>query len=193
MYEIGRGYPSADLAMKDMEEIKQRKNIRLKNYDYSSPGAYFVTLCTDKRRNILWSGEFDISSISWYSVGANCVRPKKLPLSSIGKIVLKELECWNETYANVYLSSYVIMPNHLHIMVVITADENGRPQVAPTLDRMIKQFKGAVSKRTGYTIWQKSFMEHIVRNRFDYEECTKYIIENPIRWYYDVLYTQEGV
>ena len=112
-----------------MEELKRRKEIRLKSYDYSSPGAYFVTLCADKRRNIFWRGELDISAFSWYSVGANCVRPKNLPLSTIGKVVQEELERWNKTYENVFLHSYVIMPDHLHIMVVIIADENGRPQV----------------------------------------------------------------
>ena len=110
------------------KELPKRKDIRLKNYDYSSPGAYFVTICTDNRKNYFWNGSIDPQTFKWYSVGANCVRPQNLPLSNIGKIVLSELEHWNQTYLEVSLYSYVIMPNHLHIMVIISADEYGRPQ-----------------------------------------------------------------
>ena len=76
-------------------------------------------------------------------------------------------------------------------MVFISADEYGRPQVAPTVDRMVKQFKGAVTKKIGFPIWQKSFMEHVIRNRQDYEEHVNYIYKNPLRWYYDELYAEE--
>ena len=174
-----------------MENLKKRKDIRLKNFDYSSPGAYFVTICTENRKKHFWDGQLDPQIFTWISVGANCVRPKNLPLSSIGKIVFDELEIWNKTYSAVSLYSYVIMPNHLHIMVVISADEYGRTQFAPTLDRMVKQFKGAVTKKVGYPIWQKSFIEHVIRNRRDYEKRSNYIYENPIRWHLDKLYTEE--
>ena len=110
------------------KELLQRKDIRLKNYDYSSPGAYFITICTENRKNYFWNKSIDLKTFRWYSVGANCVRPQNLPLSDIGNIVLDELEHWNQTYPAVSLYSYVIMPNHLHIMVIISADEYGRPQ-----------------------------------------------------------------
>ena len=167
------------------ERFPKRKKIRFEDYDYSHPGTYFLTICTEDRKNIFWNENFDLQEFFWEPVGANCVRPRKLPLSNIGNIVLEELEIWDKTYESVFLSSYVIMPNHLHIIVVILADENGRPQVAPTLDRMVKQFKGAVTKKIGESIWQKSFIEHIVRNKQDYETRLNYIYENPTRWYYD--------
>ncbi len=173
-----------------MEELKSRKKIRLANFDYSSPGAYFVTICTENRKNIFWSGELDPKTFKWCSVGANCVRPQGLPLSTIGNIVLEELDKWDKTYDAVSLCSYVIMPNHLHVMIFISADEYGRPQVAPTVDRMVKQFKGVVTKKVGYSIWQKSFMEHIIRNQVDYETKSNYIYKNPLRWHYDELYTK---
>jgi len=175
----------------EMEELKKRKDIRLKNYDYSAPGAYFVTICTNKRKNLFWSDSFDLKSFSWISVGANCVRPKNLPLSATGELVLEELERWDKIYPMVSLYSYVIMPNHLHIMVVILPDEYGRPQVAPTLDRMVKQFKGSVTKKIGAPIWQKSFIEHVIRNKQDYETKSNYICQNPTNWYYDELYAEE--
>ena len=173
-----------------MEDLKSRKKIRLENYDYSSPGLYFVTICTENRKDLFWDREFNSNVFKWCSVGANCVRPQGLPLSSIGNVVMEELEKWNNTYDAVSLCSYVIMPNHLHVMVFISADENGRPQVAPTVDRMVKQFKGAVTKKIGCSIWQKSFMEHIIRNKMDYEIKSNYIFENPLRWHYDQLYTK---
>ena len=174
-----------------MEIVKKRKDIRLKQYDYSSPGAYFVTICTENRKNYFWNGDLEPNVFTWCSVGANCVRPKNLPLSDTGIVVLEELERWNKTYPAVSLYSYVIMPNHLHIMVVILADEYGRPQVAPTLDRMVKQFKGAVTKKLGKSIWQKSFIEHVIRNKEDYEIRSNYIYSNPVHWCYDELYKGE--
>ncbi|MGN1235089.1 MAG: transposase [Christensenellaceae bacterium] len=177
--------------MNTEKEFPKRKNIRLQHYDYSSPGAYFVTICTEKRTNLFWNGDIDANTFFWCSVGTNCVRPKNLPLSDIGKIVIEELEIWNKTYDAVSLHSYVVMPNHLHVMIGISADEFGRPQVAPTIERMIGQFKGAVTKKVGKPIWQRSFMEHVMRNRKDYEIRSNYIYENPLRWHYDELYLEE--
>ena len=179
------------IKMDNETSLPKRKNIRLKNYDYSSPGAYFVTICTENRRNYFWNGTLNPQAFEWRSVGANCVRPQNLPLSDIGNAVLDELEKWHKTYDTVELCSYVIMPNHLHIMVFISADEYGRPQVAPTVSRMVKQFKGAVTKKIGRPIWQKSFVEYVIRNKQDFETKSKYICENPIQWYYDELYTEE--
>ncbi len=170
----------------------QRKNIRLKAYDYSTPGAYFITICTENRKCLFWNGDIDITEFYWNAVGANCVRPQKLPLSDIGKTVASELEVWHETYTNVSLHSYVVMPNHLHIMLVITGNENGRTQFAPTVSRMVKQFKGAITKRIGKPIWQKSFVEHIIRDQYDYDIRSKYIKENPIRWQCDKYYCKRS-
>ena len=121
------------------KEFPKRKDIRLKNYDYSSPGAYFVTICTENRKNYFWDGSIDPHVFNWRFVGANCVRPQNLPLSKIGKIVLEELERWNQTYPAASLYSYVIMPNHLHIMVVISKYEYA-------VERIVKQLKGAATK-----------------------------------------------
>ena len=173
------------------KELPKRKEIRLKQYDYSSPGAYFITICTENRKNYFWEGAFAPQLFAWNTVGANCVRPQNLPLSAVGKIVFDELKRWHKTYSSVSLNAYVIMPNHIHIMVAIVADEYGRPQVAPTLERMVKQFKGAVTKKIGCSIWQKSFIEHIVRNQNDYETMLNYMYNNPMRWYYDKIYKDE--
>lgn len=177
--------------MKNEKELQKRKDIRLKSYDYSSPGVYFITICTKNRKNYFWKGPIDLQMFKWHSVGANCVRPQNLPLSNIGNIVLEELEQWHKIYDSVSLCSYVIMPNHLHIMVLISAGEYGRPQVAPTLGTMIRQFKGSITKKIGYPIWQKSFMEHIIRNKQDLETKSNYIYNNPVNWHYDELYKDD--
>lgn len=162
-------------------ERPTRKKIRLPQHDYSKPGAYFVTICTGDRAKILWEENPDCTHVQWHAVGANCVRPQNLPLSIIGYVMMSELEVWNKTYPAVTLSSYVIMPDHLHVMIEIHADENGRPQVAPTVSRMVKQFKGRVTKAIGRSIWQKSFVEHVVRDQEDYARRMQYICDNPIR------------
>ena len=162
-------------------ELPKRQNIRLQNFDYSSPGVYFITICTENRKNYFWSGVFEEDAFIMDSVGANFVRPKNLPLSSIGKTIMCELERWNITYENVSVDAYTIMPDHLHVLISILEDKNGRTKFAPTVSRMVKQFKGAVTKAVGFSVWQKSFMDHIIRDEDDYNTRLKYISENPLR------------
>ena len=97
--------------------METRKHNRLKEYDYSQNGYYFITICTTERSKILC----DIS------VGANCVRPKTT-FSEIGKLVDKNISILNDTYETVRVDKYVIIPNHIHLIVVI---QNGRTQCSP--------------------------------------------------------------
>ena len=82
------------------------------------------------------------------------------------------------------------MPDHIHLLLLIHADDCGRPMVAPTISRVVQQLKGYVTKNIGVSLWQKLFFDHIIRNRQDYEEHVKYILENPLRWHYDKLYSE---
>lgn len=98
---------------------------------------------------------------------------------------------------------YVIMPNHIHLLMQIHADADGSAMRSPTMDlnmnpkmnvsidTVICQMKGYVTKRIGRSIWQRSYYDHVIRNRQDYEETVKYICENPVRWYDDELYGDE--
>lgn len=177
-----------------LHQLPKRKTVRLENYDYSTAGAYFLTICARERKSIFWNTDIDIRKFHWHPVGANCVRPAGLPLSDTGLIVAEELEAWSKQYDCVYLHSYVIMPDHIHIMVIITSGGSGRTQFAPTdrvgevsiptVSRMVKQFKGAVTKRLGQSVWQKSFIDHIIRDRADFDARAQYIFENPVQWYY---------
>ena len=154
-----------------MDNLPKRKTIRVEDYDYASPGSYFITICTLNRDNLLWRGcRGDLRS------------PANLPLSDIGKIVDNELQKLSSVYSAVKVDKYCIMPDHVHLIISISADECGRPQVAPTISRIVQQFKGAVSKQAGRAIWQKSFYDHGIRNRRDYDEIWEYINNNPLKY-----------
>ena len=150
-------------------ELSKRKPNRLPEYDYSRAGYYFITVCTKDKEPLLWLP----------SVGATCGRP---PLSPLGLIVEEELLHLDSVYANIRLDKFVIMPNHIHLILMIGSDGCGRPQVAPTISRVMKQFKGAVTKRAGLPLWQKSFHDHVIRNESDYLRIWRYMDANPLKW-----------
>ena len=170
--------------MENKKDFPTRKKNRLEHYDYSACGAYFITVCTLQRQKLFWEN-------LPVTVGATIGRPQNVTLTQYGKIVQKAIDALSLTYPALSVDSYVIMPNHIHILLRIRADEYGRPMVAPTVSRVVNQFKGFVSKKAEKPIWQKSFFDHVIRNRKDYEEHLKYIDENPIRWYYDELYIEK--
>jgi len=150
-------------------ELQKRKPNRLENFDYSQNGAYFITICAKDRKPIL------------SAVGANCVRPTK-----IGTVIENEINRISSIYDSVSIDKYVIMPNHIHLLIRL--DNNGRTQFAPTISRIIKQFKGSVTKQLGESIWQKSFYDHIIRDEYDYLAKWKYIDDNPAKWAEDELF-----
>jgi Transposase and inactivated derivatives len=163
-----------------MPESPRRKNIRLNDYDYSSNGAYFLTICVKDRHELL--GEIN--------VGTNCVRPR---LSEHGVVVEKEIAMLNSTYKDVKVDKYIIMPNHIHMIIFIMAENgrtqgSGRTQFVPTVSRIIKQFKGSVTKQIGFSMWQPRFYDHIIRDKDDYSRICQYIEENPAKWTDDQLY-----
>ena len=117
------------------------------------------------------------------NVGANCVRPlDQLPLSKIGIVIENEIYKLNTVYENIKVDKYQIMPNHIHLIIFIYEDSNGRTQFAPTISRIIKQFKGSITKQIGFSIWQKSFYDRIIRNEKEYQEVWNYIHNNPLKY-----------
>ncbi|MBQ2954520.1 MAG: transposase [Clostridia bacterium] len=155
-----------------------RKRNRLPDFDYSTPNAYFLTICTAQRKNLLWD-----------AVGATIGRPHELQLSPAGEIVQAAIAAIPEHYPACVVEHSVIMPNHVHLLLRIRADENGRPMVAPTVSTVVAQMKGVVTKRLGRSIWQKGFHDHIVRTENDFWDIWQYIEANPFRWAEDSLYT----
>ena len=159
-------------------DLPKRKQTRLQNYDYSESGAYFITVCTEERKSIL----------SNINVGANSVRPQDISLTKYGEIVKSAIESIPEYYPAVSVDKYVIMPNHVHLLLQIHSEVNGRTVFAPTIDRVIKQTKGVITKRIGFSIWQKSFHDHVIRDRDDYLQIWNYIDTNPAKWQEDKYY-----
>lgn len=98
------------------------------------------------------------------------------------------IEAIPQRYPAYVLEHYVIMPNHVHLLLRIQADENGRPLVAPTVSTVIAQMKGVVTKQVGTNIWQKSFYDHIIRTAADLQEVWEYIDSNPLKWELDSLF-----
>lgn len=165
------------------EDLPRRKKIRLEGYDYSKNGLCFVTICVTEKYQVLWE-----------NVGANSVRPltaKELlrpKLSDIGKVVKKKLAEIGEHYSDVFVEMSCIMPDHVHIIINIEKQpKKGRTLFAPTsetptLSRVIKHFKEAVTKELGYSIWQKSFYDTIIKNRKQHAEIRHYIANNPAKY-----------
>ena len=161
-----------------MPDKPKRKPFRLKDYDYAQNGAYFVTVCTERRRNILWN------------VGASSGRPQKEPvLSDTGIIAEGLIHRINEIYPQVSGDKYVIMPNHIHMIIVLSSVGNGgRPVDAPTISHVIQQYKGAVTKEARKPVWQKFFYDHIIRSEREYNEVWRYIDGPPLKWQEDRYY-----
>lgn len=157
-----------------MNNIPKRKANRIKDYDYSSAGVYFITLCTQDRVNVFWN-----------TVGADIIRPLKVPLSPTGKLAETAIVQIKDHYDNVSVDHYCIMPNHIHMIIRIMPNNDGRIISAPTLSTVVGSMKRWISKQLGRSIWQKSFYEHIIRDREDYETRKKYIYDNPLKWYYN--------
>ena len=120
------------------KELPSRKRNRLKHYDYSSCGAYFITICTSDRRNYFWNG-----------VGATIGRPQDVDLSQYGKLVDEAINNIPSIYPALKLDHYVIMPDHIHLLLIIRADEYGRPMVAHAMSRLCRMRSGKQNTKNG--------------------------------------------
>ena len=173
-------------------QIHRRKSLRLKGYDYSRAGAYFVTLCAHNRMCLF--GDINKGEIT---------------MNDYAKIIQGE---WLNTAAirpYIELGEYVIMPNHFHGIIIIhrgdtactgtarrapTVEQFGKP-VAGSLPTIIRSFKSAVTKNIndirhspGMPIWQRNYYEHVIRDDDDYNRIAEYVAYNPKRWIEDTLH-----
>lgn len=159
--------------------LPERKPNRLKEYDYSSNGAYFVTICTQDRKELL-------SRI----VGDGLSVPQ---LTQEGQIVNRYIDEISARYVGVRVDKYVIMPNHIHLLISIQ-NQNGTDDPSPTIGTIIGWFKYNVTKEINGCrncidkIFQRSFHDHIIRNEQDYKEIWEYIDMNPLKWEEDCFY-----
>ena len=163
-----------------------RRSIRLKGYDYTQAGAYFVTICTQGRECLFGQ-----------------VVEGKMRVNPFGEIVVW---AWNDLpnhNPHVELDAFVVMPNHVHGIVLIVDDLVGAgSEPAPTmamvttrrhgLPEIVRQFKTFSARRInalrgtpGATVWQRNYYEHIIRNDHSLQRIREYITTNPLRWHLD--------
>jgi putative transposase len=161
-------------------ENSRRKNMRLEQYDYSVPGAYFVTICTSGKARIL-------SSVS---VGAGVLDGPRILLTKYGQMVEARLLEMNKVYAQTQTKRYVIMPNHVHLLIMVSGASGTPP---PTRENQliplyISTLKRMTNKAAGRQLWQRGYYDHIIRGSADYETKWRYIDENPAKWAEDEYY-----
>ena len=188
-----------------MAQWQNRHNTRLPGYDYNTPGAYFLTICVENRRCLL-------SRI----VGTGALDGPKIELLPHGETAAKYIDQLNAFYDDLSVESYVIMPNHIHILLRVL--ENDTPSVgtglldSPTAKRNRKQgpsgtpvptvqnsvvsrfvstFKRFCNKKYGKNIWQARSYDHIIRDQTDFDKHLQYIYENPFGWTKDELFAEE--
>ncbi len=183
-----------------------RHSLRINKYNYSLPGAYFITICTYRKENILG-----------YMIDG------KIELNVLGKITVRE---WLKTFQirkNIQLDEYVIMPNHFHGIIILTENDGhnsscpyknnqnpykcrgtmhrahpstyesfGKP-IPGSIPTIIRMFKSAVTREIKrldypflYSIWQRNYYEHVIRNERELNRIREYIQSNPLRWQYDI-------
>ena len=177
-----------------------RKTIRLKNYDYSQNGDYFITICTYNRECLFGEINYGIMLLSTY-----------------GKIVLKHIGILSDLYDTIKIDKYVIMPNHIHMIIRICAKYSVcnplvKDKTKMLIPKIIQIFKSSITKeirmlenwnqnnarnennkRNAYnafpTIWQSHYYEHIIRTEKSYQKIWQYIDNNISSWEQDKLFT----
>lgn len=155
-----------------------RKHTRLKDYDYSQPGAYFVTVCTLEKR----------CTLGQVCVGPDALIGPYMQLTRLGQCLEQAIISTRTVYPCVTVE-YVIMPNHFHAVFTFSKIENGPMGASgPTLGMVVRGIKTKVTRWAGHPVWQESYYEHVVRNEEDYLCIQEYMQNNPARWAEDEYY-----
>ena len=165
-------------------DTHHRRSIRLRDYDYSQAGAYFITLCTQKRECLFGEMSDDV-----------------VRMSDAGRMVQDVWQALPEHYSCVELDSFVVMPNHIHGIVVLNDigarfiapnNDDGAMNRAPTIGEIIRAFKARCTHGInrlhgvqGASIWQRNYYEHVIRNESSLQEIREYIANNPAQWAMD--------
>ena len=169
--------------------LLRRKHTRLKGYDYSAPGAYFVTVNVAGNRCLL----------SDIRVGRG-LAPAELRLSELGQVAEEELLALPRRYPGVTVEHYAIMPNHVHILFAFNAAgasprPTGTNPPLPTLMQVVGAWKSITARRCnrarntpGESFWQTSFYESVLQTEQAYQDARQYIDSNPARWAEDPYY-----
>ena len=163
-FRTDAGYPSLDWMGLESKSLPVRKDVRLKSYDYASPGMYFVTICTFEREMIL--GQID---------------GEQIVLTEWGQEVSDAIADLPSHYESVSVDCSVVMPNHVHMILWIHAGNRANN----TLGNVVCGFKARAARKCGGKVWQRGYHEHIIRNEDDLQEIRSYIANNPKKWIVD--------
>ena len=153
------------------------------DFDYSTPGAYFITICTYGRRCLL------------SRVVGRGLAPAEIQYTAYGEIAKKQLLLLEERYSFLKIDQYVIMPNHIHAILVLNQAAGASPR--PTVSDVVCAYKSLTTRECKRLhavdrLFQSSFYDHVIRGYDDYMEIAQYIINNPKQWELDKLYTPDG-
>jgi len=160
-----------------MDSLKffHRRSNRLKGYDYSSPGSYFVTICTHNRKN---------------SFGR--IEKGKVQLNEFGRIGDKYWKKLLTHFSDVEIDTYVVMPNHVHAIITLAEEKVLPPHTLPELGQVVAYYKYQSTKninlareKPNHRVWQRSYFDHIIRNNKELRSYQQYILENPLKWELD--------
>ena len=156
-------------------KLPVRKSNRLQGYDYSKAGCYFITICVKDGHEML--GKI---------VGATAPGRPFVELTPLGRCVEETIQ--NANRDGQKIDKYVIMPNHIHMILIINPEAGDRGR--SPLQYIVRNIKSYVTKWAGFSPWQKSFHDHIIRDDAEYRRIWKYIDENPAKWQEDCYYVK---
>lgn len=111
-------------------------------------------------------------------------------LTDVGEMVEQSIQYLDQTIPGFSVDRYVIMPNHIHLLVTLSPIPETGGHGGPPLQKIIEQFKSYTTHCYGNVLWQRSYYDHIIRNQEDYDDHFRYIEENPLKWELDELYAQ---
>ena len=152
-----------------------RKSVRLQNFDYRTEGAYFITICTQDRQCVL-------SEI----VGEG-LAPPAVKLTAWGNAARMQIEQITARFPSIFVDHYVIMPNHIHLLLRLDA---GGASPSPTMIDAVRVMKSQTTRlcRGTAKLFQRSFYDHVIRNQAEYQKIWEYIDTNPLKWADDCLH-----
>jgi len=175
-------------------DFHHRHSIRFQNYNYSNKGMYFITICVQNHECLF-----------------GIIQNNIMTLNNIGKIVENEILKTSQLRKNVYIDKYVVMPNHIHMIIDIQSAEissyaNSKIKTLSTqqkskllLPKIIQQYKSATVRRVKeynnleiygkqYLHWQRNYHDHLIRNKTEHLQISSYISHNPYNWVQDNLH-----
>ena len=160
--------------------LPKRKPTRLRTYSYSNVGYYFITICAENKEKLFGT-----------IVGGDTLDAPLVQLTEIGKTLDEYVQSTNRI-PGVVVDKYVIMPNHLHMIIVINEpnDRIGNDRANEMIPHVVGTLKRLVNRKFGKNVFQRSYHDHVIRGEWDYQKIWSYIDDNPRRWKDDCFYVE---